>query len=197
MNKFPRLRGALLWLLVILAVPSAYAQSKPLIFEPDHGRFQIGAGYQYQHYNVLGQRFHDHGYNTDFSVHVVDLISGASLRLAGAIEGTAVFGFGDTDGTANATAKSLFIGGGPHISIQSDSRIEPWIHVLPGWERFRFTQSSTLGSNSTFGFMAGAGLDFKLAPRAYWRVQGDYIGTHFQSSLQNNYSVGSGIVIYF
>jgi hypothetical protein len=195
MSKVRLLCGTLL--LSILAIPSAHAQSQPLIFEPDHGRFQIGAGYQYQHFGVLGQTFHTHGYNTDVSVHVFDWITGASLRVAVAAEGTAVFGFGHLPGTPTQDAKSLFLGGGPHVSIQSDARIEPWIHALPGWERFRFSQTSTLGSNSAFGFMAGAGLDFRLAPRAYWRVQGDYIGTHFQSGLQSNYSIGSGLIIYF
>jgi hypothetical protein len=45
--------------------------------------------------------------------------------------------------------------------------------------------------------MAGGGLDFKVLPRVYWRMQGDYIGTHFQSDLQSNFSVGTGLVIYF
>jgi len=197
MSKVRLLCGALLWLVSFFAIASVHAQTRPQIFEPDHGRIQIGAGYQYQHYAVLGQRFHNNGYNTDVSVHLFDWITGASLRVAVAAEGTAVFGFGNAG--PGVTAKSLFLGGGPHVSIQSDSRIEPWIHVLPGWERFRFTQSSALGANSAFGFMAGGGLDFRLAPRAYWRVQGDYIGTHFQSSpaLQSNYSMGTGFVLYF
>jgi hypothetical protein len=196
-SKSPLLCGALLCVMFILAIPSAYAQTRSLIFEPDHGRFQIGAGYQAQHYRVLGQSFHTNGYNTDFSVHAFDWITGASLRVAVAAEGTATFGFGHTPGTPNLNAKSLFIGGGPHVSIQSESFIEPWVHVLPGWEHFRFAQSGALGANSAFGFMAGGGLDFKLGRRVYWRVQGDYIGTHFQSSEQSNYSVGSGLIVYF
>jgi hypothetical protein len=189
-------RLALLPFLLILAVPSAHCQSSH-IFEPDHGIFQIGGGYQAQHYSVFGKTFHTNGYNTDFSLHAFDWITGASLRVAVAAEGTAVFGWGHVAGTPTLNAKSLFLGGGPHVSIQSDAFIEPWIHVLPGWEHFRFTQSPTLGAISAFGFMAGGGLDFKLRPRTYWRIQGDYISTHFQSSLQSNYSVGTGLVIYF
>src|SRR6202171_5724967 len=193
MRKLPVLGGAMLCLLSVFTVPSARGQ----IFEPDRGPLQLGIGYQYQHYNVLGRTAHTNGYNTDFSLHVVDWVTGASLRLAVAAEGTAVFGFGHTSGTPNLDAKSLFIGGGPHVSIESRSRIEPCAHVLPGWQHFRFTQTSALGSNSAFGFMAGGGLDFKLNPRVYWRVQADYIGTRFQSSEQSNYSVGSGVVFYF
>jgi Outer membrane protein beta-barrel domain len=197
MIKLPFLRGVLLSLINILAITSTHAQAQSKMFEPGRGRFQIGAGYQYEHYNVLGQRFHDHGVNADFSVHAFDLITGASSRLALAAEGTGVFGFGHTGGTPNVDAKSYFVGGGPHVSLQNNSPIEPWIHVLPGWQQFRFTQGPTLTTNSAFGFMAGAGLDFRLAQRAYWRVQADYIGTHFQHSEQSNYSVGSGLIIYF
>ena len=193
MRKLPVLSGGMLFLIIIFTAPSAHGQ----IFQPDRGPYQFGFGYQYQHYNVLGQKFHDNGYNADFSVHVVDWITGASLRLAVAAEGTAVMGFGHTGGTPNLDAKSLFIGGGPHVSIESGSRIEPWLHVLPGLQHFRFTQSSTVGSNSAFGFMAGGGLDFRLNQRVYWRIQADYIGTHFHSSEQSNFSVGSGIVLHF
>lgn len=194
MHKFSGLGAATVCLVTVLIAPAARAQ----IYQPDRGPLQLGLGYQYQHYNVLGQKFHDNGYNVDASFHVFDWVTGASLRVAVAAEGTMAFGFGGhTGGTPNLAAKSLFVGGGPHVSIESRSRIEPWIHVLPGWQHFRFTQTSTLGSNNAFGFMAGAGVDFKLNPRVYWRVQGDYIGTHFQSSLQNNYSIGSGVVFYF
>jgi opacity protein-like surface antigen len=194
MRKFSGLGGTIVCLMAVFFAPSAHGQ----IYQPDRGPFQLGIGYQYQHYNVLGQKFHNNGYNVDASLHVFDWITGASLRVAVAAEGTMAFGLGGhTGGSPNLEAKSLFIGGGPHVSIESSSRIEPWVHVLPGWQHFRFTQTSTLGSNNAFGFMAGAGLDFKLNPRVYWRVQGDYIGTHFQSSLQNNYSIGSGVVFYF
>jgi hypothetical protein len=193
MPKLPVLSGAMLCLIIIFTTPSAHGQ----IFQPDRGPYQFGFGYQYQHYNVLGQKFHDNGYNADFGVHVFDWITGASLRLAVAAEGAAVMGFGHTGGTPNLNAKSLFIGGGPHVSIESGSRIEPWLHVLPGLQHFRFTQSSTVGSNSAFGFMAGGGLDFRLNQRVNWRIQADYIGTRFQSSEQSNFSVGSGIVLHF
>jgi hypothetical protein len=179
------------------SISSTYAQTPPGIFEPDRGQLQLGLGYQYQHYGVLGRSFHDHGYNADFSVHIFDLITGASARLAVAAEGTVTTGFGNAGGVPNLVAKSLFLGAGLHISVVSAGRIEPWIHVLPGWQHFRFTQTGTLGTNSAFGFMGGGGLDFRLAGPLFWRVQADYIGTHFQSSLQSNYSIGSGVALYF
>jgi hypothetical protein len=189
--------GTLILLMSILAIPSAYAQRNPLIFEPDHGIFEVGGGYQAQHFNVPGESFHTNGFNTDVGLHVFDWITGASMRVAVAAEATAAFGFGHLNTDSSVSAKTLFAGGGPHVSIQSESFVEPWVHVLPGWEHFRFSQSGTVGTDSAFAFMAGGGLDFKMAPKMYWRMQGDYIVTHFQSSLQRNYSVGTGLVFYF
>ena len=127
----------------------------------------------------------------------LDWLTGAEGRLTFGAEGTTVFGFGHTGGFPNLDAKSLFIGGGPHVAIQSRSRLEPWAHVLAGWERYRFTQSSVLGVNSGFGFMAGGGLDIRVDRAIYWRVQGDYIGTTLLSSEQSDYSVGTGVIVYF
>ena len=65
------------------------------------------------------------------------------------------------------------------------------------WSISKFTQIPTLGSTNGLGFMLGGGLDFKLQPRLVWRLQADYLGTDFQSSLQSNYSVGTGIIFRF
>lgn len=169
----------------------------PGIYVPDRGCAEIGFGYQYQGYDVFGRTFHDDGYNVNIGVHLFDWLTGAEGRLTVSAEGTTAFGFGHTGGSPDLDAKSLFIGGGPHVSIQSHSRLEPWIHIIPGWQHFRFTQGPVLGSNSTFGFMAGGGLDIRVNRGVYWRVQGDYIGTTLQSSEQSNYSVGTGLILYF
>ena len=125
-------------------VPAAAApvdQHPPgYIYQPDRGRVQFGVGYQYQSYNVFGRTFHDNGYNIDAVVGVGDWITGATARLTVAAEVTTAFGFGgETSGKPTLSAKSLFVGAGPHLSIQSESRFEPWIHVLPGWQHFRFS----------------------------------------------------------
>jgi hypothetical protein len=44
--------------------------------------------------------------------------------------------------------------------------------------------------------MVGGGLGFRLNPKIFWRVQGDFLGTRFQSALQSNYSTGTGIIIF-
>ena len=155
---------------------------------PDREAWQLGIGFQYQHYVVLGQNFHTFGYNADITRYLNNWFG---------IEGTAAFGYGSAGTTPSISAKSLFVGGGPHVSLHSGSRVEPWVHVLSGWQHFRFAQGPILGSNSAFGFMGGAGLDYKFSGRAYWRIQGDFIGTRFGPSIEKSFSVGTGLIFNF
>jgi hypothetical protein len=195
--------GAVLCLWLTAAIPSLAGpcteqREAPGIFVPARGCFELGVGYQYQHFNVLGTRFHNNDYSVDFGMHLFDLITGAAGRVTVGVEGAVAAGFGGhTGGNPSLDVKSFFVGAGPHVAIENNSRFEPWIHGLVGWERLRFTQSATLGANSALGYMVGGGVDIRLRPQLYWRFQADYLGTHFQSSLQSNYSTGSGIILYF
>jgi Outer membrane protein beta-barrel domain len=179
MRKFLVICGAVL----CLSLTAAAQERSP---------WQLGFGYQYQHYNnIQGEDFHDNGLNASVTRYLTNWFG---------VEGMVTAGFGDTAGTPSLDANSVFFGGGVHIAVPNQSRIEPWIHVLAGGNHFRFTQTPTLGSMTSVAFMAGGGLDFKLGGRASWRVQGDYIGTHFTTPLtytQGNYSFGSGLVINF
>ena len=77
---------------------------------------------------------------------------------------------------------------------------EPWVHVIVGWERFRFTQSDVRWAAIRHAaFMAGGGVDYKIGGgRLYWRVQGDFIGTNIgPPGISKNYSVGTGLVLNF
>lgn len=194
--------ASVLCLLVFIPRPSVAGPCSPdqevaTVYVPDRGCLEVGFGYQFQHYNVFNRHFNDNGFNVDFGMHLVDWLTGAEGRLSVGLEGTTAFGFGHTGGTPNLVAKSLFAGAGPHVAIQSRSRLEPWVHVIPGLQHFRFTQTSTIGSNNAFGFMGGGGLDVRIQRGLYWRVQGDYIGTVFQSDIQSNYSFGTGVIVYF
>lgn len=151
--------------------------------------WQLGGGFVYSHYNVLGTSFHDFGFRADITRYVNRWF---------AIEGTAVTGFGHSGGTPNLDAKSVFVGGGPHVSLISTSHFEPWVHVIGGWEHFRFTQTDTLGSQSHIAFLAGGGLDYKIKEsRIYWRVQADFIGLKLNNTVQGDYAVGTGLVLNF
>lgn len=182
--------GAVLCLWLTAAIPSLAGpcteqREAPGIFVPARGCFELGVGYQYQHFNVLGTRFHNNDYSVDFGMHLFDLITGAAGRVTVGVEGAVAAGFGGhTGGNPSLDVKSFFVGAGPHLAIENNSRFEPWIHGLVGRERQRFTQTATLGANSALGYMVGGGVDIRLRPQIYWRFQADYLGTHFQSSLQ-------------
>lgn len=151
--------------------------------------WQLGAGFVFSHYNVLGTTFNDYGFQGDIARY---------LNRWFAVEGAGLAGFGHTGGTPNLDAKSVFLGGGPHLSLHDSPRFEPWVHVLVGWEHFRFTQTATLGSESHLAFMAGGGVDYKIrGSRLYWRVQGDFIGMKIGSSVPGDYAVGTGLVLNF
>jgi hypothetical protein len=206
MRKLLVLCGTILCLSMTAAAqdaPAAFDASSPasepaapVSFRPaDRQPWQLGFGYQYQHFKILGQTFYDNGFNTDFTGYLNDWFG---------LEATAVVGFGSIDKPVGVTgpihAKSTFIGGGPHLAWHREGRFEPWAHVLVGWDHFRFTETNNvigLGSNSTIGFRAGGGVDFKLFPRTYLRVQGDALGSRFGATREFNYSIGTGIVFNF
>ena len=165
--------------------PAAPASLIPADREP----WQLGVGFQYMQFNVLGVKFHNFGYKADVTRYLSNWFG---------VEGTAVAGFGHTGTCPSIDAKSFFIGGGPHISLFNSNHFEPWVHVLAGWERFRFTQSGALGSNSHAAFLAGGGVDYKIGEgHVYWRIQGDFLGSNFGNGIAKNYTFGTGLVLNF
>ena len=149
------------------AFDASNAASEPAspasLIPADREPWQVGVGFQYLHFNVLGQSFHNLGYQADITRYFNNWFG---------LEGTAIAGFGHTGTNPSIVAKSFFIGGGPHISLLNSNHFEPWVHVIAGWKRFRFTQSATLGDNSHAAFMAGGGVDYKIGGgRLYWRVR--------------------------
>jgi hypothetical protein len=193
MRKLLQLFGGILLLSLTLSAPAAHAQ----IWAPDHKPLELGLGFQYSHYDINGTKFNNYGEDASFTYHIIDPLTGAGARITGSIEGAVMAGFGGhpTVFSQQINAKSLFVGGGPHIAIESPSRYTPWVHLLVGLDRVLLTA----GNRNAFGFVGGGGLDVKLVGPISWRVQADYLGTHFKSTtwLQNNYSVGSGIVLTF
>ena len=168
--------------------PASEAATPASLMPADRTPWQLGLGFQYQHYDLLGQNFHTFGYNVGITRYVNDWFG---------VEGVGSFGFGTAGSAPSLTAKSFFVGGGPHIAVSNGSRFEPWIHVLAGLQHFRFTQTSTIGSNSAVGFMGGGGVDYKIGDRTYLRFQGDFIGSHFLKQIDKSYSFGTGLVFNF
>jgi hypothetical protein len=173
------------------ASPAAGEPAAPASLIPaDREPWQLDVGFEYLKFSVLGQNYHNLGYQAGINRYISNWFG---------VEGTTIEGFGNTGTTPSIDAKSFFIGGGPHVIFYSTRHLEPWGHVIAGWERFRFTQGPTFGSNSHAAFLAGAGLDYKINNgRLYWRVQGDFLGTNLVGpSISKNYSFGTGFVLNF
>jgi hypothetical protein len=169
--------------------PASEPAAPSSLIPADREPWQLGVGFQYMQFNVLGMKFHDFGYQADVTRYLNNWFG---------IEGTAIAGFGSTGPNSSIDAKSLFLGGGPHISLYNSNHFEPWVHVVVGWERFRFTQSATFGANSHAAFLGGGGVDYKIGGgRLSWRVQGDYIGTNVGTGVTTNFAFGTGLVFNF
>lgn len=196
--------GSVLCVSLVFAKPSVAGPctpdrgEAPGIYVPDRGCFELGIGYEYEHFHVLGTSFHNNAYNANFTMHLFDAVTGATGRLTVGAEGALDAGFGGKASTNPVVdAKSFFIGAGPHAALETNSRFVPWVHGLVGLQHFRFTQGAGFGSNNGLGYKIGGGVDIRLAPRLSWRVEGDYVGTDFKSVLESNYSAGTGLVLHF
>jgi len=171
------------------ASPASEPAVPASLIPADREPWQVGLGFQYLNYNVLGLKFYNLGYKVDVTRYFNNWFG---------VEGMTIAGFGHAGSNPSIDAKSLYLGGGAHVSVYNTNRFEPWVHLIVGLQHFRFTQSATIGSNSPAAFFAGGALDYKIrSGRLYWRVQGDYIGTNFGPTFAPDFSVGTGVVINF
>lgn len=82
---------------------------------------------------------------------------------------------------------------GPRVSV-SVAKIRPFAEALLGAGHVHV---NGIASSTSFATAVGGGLDYKLLPLLAWRVQGDYVHTHFFSATQNNVRLSTGIVVHF
>lgn len=159
---------------------------------PDYDPWQIFIGYQFNRDNLFGSPFNTNGVNISVSRYFKQWI-GLEAQLGTGFESDT--GQGTTP--PNLDAKSIFVGGGPQFIYRNNSRYEPWGHVMVGMEHFRFTQSGTLGSNTSFAFEGGGGVDVYLNPRVAIRGEVDELGTRFLSATQRSFQAVVGVVFNF
>ena len=83
--------------------------------------------------------------------------------------------------------------GGPRISTNI-GKWRPFIHAMAGIRRL----NSSGFTYSPLEIDVGGGVDYKLFFKNFsWRVQGDYMHTHYASATQNDYRASTGIVWRF
>lgn len=82
---------------------------------------------------------------------------------------------------------------GPRISF-SYGKWRPFVHVMAG---LRHVNSVGFIYNP-FAIDGGGGADYKLPFKNFsWRLQGDYLYSHYASAYQNDYRASTGIVWRF
>jgi Outer membrane protein beta-barrel domain len=81
---------------------------------------------------------------------------------------------------------------GPRVSA-TFGKARPFAQLLVGVTRV--TENGL--SETPFAVGGGGGVDYKIFHNFSWRVQGDYIHTHYLNASQNNLRVSTGLVFRF
>jgi hypothetical protein len=152
------------------------------------GQWQIADGYQFNRISFRGifAPFDTNGFNAS-----VTRFFGRELG----VEGDVSAGFAPA--APSASAASIFVGGGPHISFRDRSHFEPWVHGLLGVQHFSFGGVNFPASTTSAAWIAGGGLDFRFDSGFALRFQADYLGSHFANYFQRNLQIGGGVVWNF
>jgi opacity protein-like surface antigen len=87
---------------------------------------------------------------------------------------------------------------GPRVSV-SVGKIRPFAHALFGGGHISESGSSFFGagSDTSFAYALGGGVDYHLIPLLSWRVQADWLQDRFFGNTQNNARISTGIAIRF
>jgi hypothetical protein len=178
-------------LAVAPSAPAGAAADPPAFNAANEFPIRVYVGYEFNEFrNEDKLTFHNNGIKTDFTGYL-----GHDFAVEGSV--TAGFGWARSSPTLNLESSSIFYGGGIRIGPQH-KRFQPWVHVLVGGERLRFTQTSaTLGDDNGFAYLGGIGADYLIGPRIFWRFSGDYLGTREFGANQENYQFGTGIGFSF
>ncbi len=105
--------------------------------------------------------------------------------------------------TASANAHQYEVMFGPRISFPV-GKFRPFAELEAGVGHVT-TNGSAIANNIILGFGSdtsyatalGGGLDYKIFSRVAWRLEGDYVHTHFFRAGQNNFRLSTGIAFRF
>jgi opacity protein-like surface antigen len=105
---------------------------------------------------------------------------------------------GPTYASANAHQYEVMFG--PRISIPA-GKFRPFAEAELGVGHVTESNSSNtvvgFGSATSYATALGGGLDYKIFGPVAWRLEADYVRTHFFSVGQNNFRFSTGVSIRF
>jgi opacity protein-like surface antigen len=166
--------------LILVAASCANAQEHPIV--------EVSADYQYVR-NPSSINCHGFGANAAVNVN----------RWLGAVGD---FGFCKVTknlGSGNSVHETNYLFG-PRVSFRNYGRVTPYAQFLLGGARSSVTLAGvSAGSQNSFAFTLGAGMDARLTPHFSFRVaQVEYLYTRFGSTgKQNNLRIQTGLVYRF
>lgn len=151
-------------------------------------QWQIADGYQFNRISFRGifAPFDTNGFNAS-----VTRFFGREVGVEGDL------GAGFAPATPTATAASIFVGGGPHLSFRGRTHFEPWAHALLGVQHFEFGGVAFPANTTSVAWIAGGGLDYRFDSGFALRLQTDYLGSHFAGTFQRNLQIVAGIAWNF
>lgn len=85
---------------------------------------------------------------------------------------------------------------GPRVGVQI-GKLRPFAEFEAGVGHVSGVGNGTNNTDTSLSTAAGGGVDYKIFHALAWRVQGDYVYTHFFSAGQNNVRISTGIVLRF
>jgi opacity protein-like surface antigen len=103
--------------------------------------------------------------------------------------------------TASANADQYEVMFGPRVSF-SAGKFRPFAEFEVGVGHVSTSGSATAAnlisaSDTSYATALGGGLDYKILRHVAWRLEGDYVRTHFFGAGQNNLRLSTGIVFRF
>jgi hypothetical protein len=157
--------------LTFLAIPAS-AQLIP------NGNVYVGASYGQSEYVINKQTYR--GWNAS-----AEFIPFARFTHIGVVvDGTGLYRSGITQ--YNFVA-------GPRLAA-TFGKWRPFVHAMGGVQRV----SSSGNTYNPVAVDVGGGVDYKIFFKNFsWRLQGDYVRTHYLSATQNDYKGSTGIVWRF
>jgi opacity protein-like surface antigen len=94
---------------------------------------------------------------------------------------------------ASVSAHELEVMFGPRVSI-SVGKFRPFAEVEVG---VGHVNTNGLGSDTSFASAAGGGIDYRIIKPVAVRLQGDWVGTRFFGTTQNDFRLSTGVVLRF
>jgi opacity protein-like surface antigen len=168
----------------ILVLFSCFTEAQ----EQDHSKADIFVGYQFTHvalgHDING--FNLNGWNASVSGYFNKYL-GISTDLSG--------GYGSPFGVSSKTYTYLF---GPIVRFPISPKLTPFGHVLFGGAHLNADGFGLSGSDNSFSWAMGGGLDVNVSPRFAVRLaQADWLRTQFVDSTQSNFRCSGGLVLKF